>query len=111
MTYLQDKHSRFLASLEKPPVMPICHGPSDLLALAEHLEAVNEAYIEYLSNIANVARSLNVPLVRAENGNPEVPIKPEQLADDVRTTIEETCLAHAIRVSAKAMPARVKEWA
>lgn len=98
-TYLADKHARFLASLEKPPVMPIQHGPSDLLDLAEHLEAVTEAFVEYFSNVAREARSLNIG------------VEPEEMAKVVRDTIDETGLAHAIRIAAEDMPQRVKEWA
>lgn len=98
-TYLKQKHSEFIGAIPQPPVMPDQHGPSDLLELAEHLEAATEAFLEYVSNIAREARSLNIE------------VEPEEIAKFIRGAVDDTSLSQTIRIAAEDMPQRVKEWA
>jgi hypothetical protein len=97
MTYLASKHSTFLASLDKPPVMPIQHGPSDLMALRMHYLETAHQFVEYVQSIAREASSLNVS------------INPEQVAGEIRDALDGCDLAQSIREEAERMTERVAE--
>jgi hypothetical protein len=99
MTYLASKHSEFVASIPAAPVMPICHGPSDLEALAAHVDEVTHQFTEYLWALTREARSLNVD------------VKPETIVGAVRSALHDESLAAAIRSHAETMVELVKEWA
>lgn len=98
MTYLTDKHSRFLASLEKPPVMPINHSPADLNALADHFLTVATDFREYVTNIAREAHACGL-----------IDISPELTGDYIWDAVHDCDLAQAIRAEAERMVERQLE--
>ena len=97
MSYLKTKNAEFIASIPQPPVMPICHGPSDLNALAEHVEEVTRLFADYVFSLAREASSLNVNT------------QPSLVSEAIHGAMHDSDLCQAIRDEAEMMVERVAE--
>lgn len=98
-SYLNQKHSEFIASIPAAPVMSIAHAPSDLQALADHAKEVSHQFLEYLFAITREAQSLNVD------------VDPMEVTALIRGAIHDSSVIEAIEAHAETMIEDLREQA